>query len=118
MAIKLESGKRYVRRDGKVSGPLAIAHNDEYPFVDEVHDEDYMADGSYIMTSLERPEDLVEEATEQKDTLREQRRYEIAKVVLTALISSESVADGYYPTSSAAARVVELADALLAELEK
>jgi len=75
MDVKLEYGKRYVRRDGKVSGPLAIApHNDEYPFVDEVHDEYYMADGSYIVPSLERPEDLVEEATEQKDTLREQWR--------------------------------------------
>ncbi len=49
---------------------------------------------------------------------REQRRYEIAKVVLAGLVSSETEGNDYYPTSTAATRAVELADALIAELER
>ena len=49
---------------------------------------------------------------------REQRRYEISMRVLAGLTASESEADGYYPPATAAIRAVELADALLAELER
>lgn len=49
---------------------------------------------------------------------REQRRYEIARACMTGLLGSESEADGYYLAATAVKRAVELADALLAELER
>jgi len=49
---------------------------------------------------------------------REQRRYEIAKDCMAALISTGSDTNGWREESRAAAEAVICADALLAELEK
>ena len=46
--MKLEIGKRYVRRDGKATGGLFerdISTN--YPFYDEVYDETYTEEGKW-----------------------------------------------------------------------
>jgi len=49
---------------------------------------------------------------------REQRRYEIAKDCMAALISTGSEDGGWWTPSLAAMEAVEHADALLAELDR
>lgn len=52
--MQLEYGKRYVRRDGKVTGPLEKNKNPstifEYPFLDPVSTKSYALDGIYDIT--------------------------------------------------------------------
>ena len=56
--LQLELGKRYVRRDGDVSGPLKHHNDTTYPFMDPEHGLSYTPDGHFCGTS-ERAEDFV-----------------------------------------------------------
>jgi hypothetical protein len=67
--MKLQAGKRYIRRDGGVSGELVYnpKQNTHYPYVDSATDETYTEDGSFYKTEIgnqEFLEDLVEEFAE------------------------------------------------------
>lgn len=58
--MKLQEGKRYVRRDGQISG--VIEHNPfnyEYPFVDADNRNTYSKDGLRFIKGLEHASDLV-----------------------------------------------------------
>lgn len=58
--MKLQEGKRYVRRDGQLSG--IIEHNPfnhDFPFVDEMNRNTYMKDGIRFTKGLEHASDLV-----------------------------------------------------------
>lgn len=68
MAIVLELGKCYVRRDGEITGPLVL--NDTfseprtrtYPFKDPKNRNTYAADGKRFATAITpKPEDLIGE---------------------------------------------------------
>lgn len=47
MNVKLEVGKRYVRRDGKITGELVGEDNKWFPFRDTTHQCCYHIDGSF-----------------------------------------------------------------------
>lgn len=53
MAIKLEVGKRYVDREGRVYGPLFAASDASYPFECRVRNESWTADGRYYRVETE-----------------------------------------------------------------
>lgn len=70
MSLKLEYGKRYVRRDGKVTGPMKA--NDEgdskyqetYPFYDPECYQGYKSNGRYLKDESQCRLDLVSEYVE------------------------------------------------------
>ena len=45
--MKLEYGKRYVRRDGEVTGPLGKHVNKDFPFIDPTSGETYTKNGEF-----------------------------------------------------------------------
>lgn len=61
--MKLEIGKRYVRRDGFVTGPLENNTSPDYPLWDDDHTRSYTPNGAYLLgeTNLE---DIVAEYEE------------------------------------------------------
>lgn len=63
--LRLEIGKRYVNRDGEVTGPLTPTDEDIYAFMDEVTQLTYTAEGQYVHVSLNpHQRDLVSEYVE------------------------------------------------------
>lgn len=61
--MKLQLGKRYVRRDGKVTGPLESVGLETYPFFDQLRGLSYTESGSYYAVG-EDDYDLVSEYIE------------------------------------------------------
>lgn len=59
--MKIELGKRYVRRDGTVSGVLTGRQNYLYPFIDRARGSTYTADGKLFSRKEPDPCDLVAE---------------------------------------------------------
>ena len=60
--MKLEYGKRYVRRDGEVTGPLQKNPSRDYPFNDDANANSYSKTGDYNLDDGEDcPFDLVSE---------------------------------------------------------
>jgi hypothetical protein len=64
--LKLEVGKRYVRRDGVVTEPLRAGKSLSYPFFNPASSEMYTDTGSYINETTSSPKDLVSEYVEQQ----------------------------------------------------
>jgi len=63
--MKLQFGKRYIRRDGKITDPLEESTDDTFLFMDDCYIETYREDGTWDLNpSLENPEDLVAEYIE------------------------------------------------------
>lgn len=62
--MKLEVGKRYLTRDGRVTGPLQCRPSKKYPFMIENKDGfwAWMSDGSYFSADTPHCRDLVAEA--------------------------------------------------------
>lgn len=58
--MKIEAGKRYVRRDGLVTGALVAVRGPIFPFLDPTHDEAYDSQGRWIGDFPDH-HDLVEE---------------------------------------------------------
>jgi len=92
--LQLEVGKRYVRRDGKISGVVVACKHDEYTFKDTATNEKYLPNGRY-WDECEEPEDLITEYTEPaapepsptKPEPAKTLRDEIAMAALAAIIS-------------------------------
>jgi hypothetical protein len=59
MKLQLQYGKRYVRRDGKITGELVENNNSKYPFLDALNECSYKSDGRYL--NAEHEEDLVQQ---------------------------------------------------------
>lgn len=63
----IEVGKRYVRRDGAITGPLVPSDHDNpedqknYPFSDSHRHLTYATNGQWALDVSETPFDLVEE---------------------------------------------------------
>jgi hypothetical protein len=64
--MTLKEGKRYVRRDGKITGPLSRNNPSisSYPFWDQEAEEDYTAEGCYLVTKEKHKGDLIREYVE------------------------------------------------------
>lgn len=62
--LKLEAGKRYMRRDGAVTEPLTCIPSGLYPFADPFGGARYLPDGRWIDDGLDHPQDLVSEYAE------------------------------------------------------
>ena len=60
--MKIEVGKRYVRRDGSVSGVISRNDDPDYPFTDEL--DDYTEGGYFWVSATAHPADLVSEYVE------------------------------------------------------
>lgn len=61
--MKLEVGKRYVRRDGKVTGPIELYNHEQYHFRDSMHAHTYHESG--VWSLVEKTErDLISEYIE------------------------------------------------------
>ena len=135
--MKLELGKRYVRRDGEVTGPLEITGRGKstLQFYDPKHAYPYTPDG-LLFTYEEHAEDLIREYIEgdaltpesgskaspsmrnadlpaSKMTKREAIAAQVAGHVFQQLIATGS----YYKPEKVATDSKNIADALLAELE-
>ena len=62
--MKIEAGKRYVRRDGKISGVIEKGCTDDlYPFCDDDSGDCYREDGLWLLGE-ESDEDLISEYVE------------------------------------------------------
>jgi hypothetical protein len=60
--MQLEAGKRYVRRDGRVTNPLADLESPCYPFVDPSDGSEYTEDGRFhILSKGYGPKDILHE---------------------------------------------------------
>jgi len=60
--MKIEAGKRYVRRDGKITGPIGVegeVGDTDYPFYDDVFECTYTPYGVWKLNGEEHPQDLV-----------------------------------------------------------
>ena len=73
--MKLEAGKRYVRRDGKVTGELIDYYEVNYPFCDPHSDETYTLTGSLFNWDEETPEDIVKEYNEEAHTITDEFKW-------------------------------------------
>lgn len=64
--MKIEAGKRYVRRDGKISGVISGVDDQSclYPFWDREETLSYMPDGRYDSDGEPYPCDLIKEYIE------------------------------------------------------
>lgn len=65
--MKLEKGKRYVRRDGNITGALQFREEypeDPQPWFDSAFDFWYFENGKGWATELNHPEDLISEYVE------------------------------------------------------
>jgi len=72
--LKIEQGKRYVTREGQVTGQMIKTGNLDlnlmgYPFIDPLTNRTYAEDGAYLM-GLTNDEDIVREAVEPEDINR------------------------------------------------
>ena len=120
--MKLEPGKRYVRRDGEVTGPLVRYESRKYPFYDHAECEVYRPNGRY-WDHGEEPEDLISEYIEGDKASQTMRN---ADRPASEMTKREAIAAGVLAqvayldemNHQAASLAIDYADALLAELEK
>lgn len=61
--MKIETGKRYVRRDGLITDPIEITSGPTYPFWDSKHGTTHTPQGEWIGPEAIEPEDLIREYT-------------------------------------------------------
>jgi hypothetical protein len=73
--MKIEAGKRYVRRDGTISGTIYLRHSEDYPFGDDT--ETYCEDGK-VYHDEETNNDLIGEYTSQESVEIKVLRAEVA----------------------------------------
>lgn len=85
--MKIEAGKRYVRRDGRITGVIVKELDDTYPFFDRVHANSYTESGMlfdddsmYDDTENERGMDLVGEYVSQESVEIKVLRAEVAEL--------------------------------------
>lgn len=64
--MKLEVGKRYVRRDGQVTSPLRYEEHDTFMFWDDQDCNSYKEDGAFHYCGTSTL-DLIEEYAEEQD---------------------------------------------------
>jgi len=62
--MELEVGKRYVRRDGEISGVIDLRSNSYFPFWDEVNKNSYKITGNYWASDKITDWDLIQEYNE------------------------------------------------------
>lgn len=62
--LEVQVGKRYVRRDGQVTGLIVYSGSTDYPFRDSVRHLTYKSDGVWDVTRHPTTEDLVSEYVE------------------------------------------------------
>lgn len=63
--LQLEIGKRYIRRDGEITGPIGKSSASiRYPFWDSLNDYSYTSTGHLWVCKTETTKDLVEEYVE------------------------------------------------------
>ena len=113
--MKIEAGKRYVRRDGTVSGVIEkIKTEDNYQFWDSVHDDFYNENGLMFL-GKEHDKDLireyvepVSEQPEQTETLRDR----FAMAALSAVLSV-SIGNGWLDKYKLSKLSYEYADAMM-----
>lgn len=75
MAIELEVGKRYVRRDGCITAPLRFeTGKGDYPFFDNDYGRPYYKNGRYHKGE-EHNLDLISEYIEEKDTVEIRKEF-------------------------------------------
>lgn len=80
--IQLEVGKRYVRRDGVVTGPLREEIGACYPFIDELHGLSYQANGRNLRSGTTHEDLVMEYADDDYDHLGDlQRDYLLCQMV-------------------------------------
>lgn len=85
--MKLEVGKRYVRRDGKVTGPIELYNHEQYHFRDSMHAHTYHESG--VWSLVEKTErDLISEYIEPEVVKDEVKtlRDEVVMAVLPSII--------------------------------
>lgn len=63
--MKLEAGKRYIRKDGKLTGPLELDDESPFPFFDPKFCETYTVRGKFTLSGPEGPFDLFAEHIEE-----------------------------------------------------
>ena len=84
--MKIEAGKRYVRRDGTISGVIRKGcDNDLYPFFD-VDSEEYYDENGLWLNETEHDEDLISEYVESQPAETETLRDRFAMAALAGLI--------------------------------
>lgn len=81
--MKIEAGKRYVRRDGEISGVISAQRNIAYPFLDTEANASYSASGSYSIR-VRHPWDLIREYTPTPSTPDPQEHGEVARIAQDA----------------------------------
>ena len=113
--MKLEIGKRYIRRDGIITGPLRMSKHWQYSFYDPANDESYSEQGKFLV-GVKRDEDLMAEYTEPdsvpfapEKTLRD----EFAMAALTGMLADSTLCG--VPSKDLADISYLLADAMLAQ---
>jgi hypothetical protein len=137
--MKLEAGKHYVTRDGWVGGPLKETGSKKYPYCDD-NDATWDEDGFYLNPSEHRASDFVRLATpeeiaagcalldtpEPAATVKPEPVSAIPGITWRDFFAGMALAgflamrdfDPNSKRSLVAARCIEMADALLAALEK
>jgi hypothetical protein len=69
--IRLEAGKRYTMRNGKITGPLVHVPENHYPFIDPSdHDRSWLANGYAVLSHPESEWAIVSEYQGQKRTAK------------------------------------------------
>lgn len=111
--MKLEVGKRYVRRDGKVTGPIELYNHEQYHFRDSMHAHTYHESG--VWSLVEKTErDLISEYIE-PEVVKDDAKTLWDEYAMAALASMNY--DWFESSSRIADMVSEaatLADAMLA----
>lgn len=114
--MKIEAGKRYVRRDGAISGMIRKDCNDDlYPFFDVDSGEFYCENGLWL-NETEHDEDLIREYVEQPaetETLRDRFAMAALQGILTA-----SMGNGWHDKGHLSKLSYEYADAMLEARKK
>jgi hypothetical protein len=124
--MKLELGKRYVRRDGEVTGPLEKNDgNPEYPFWDNEHCYSYTPEGTNDLDYVGCPLDIIrKEGDKASPEMRNADRpaSEMTKreaIARDFMVKALEIGRTHSERSVGIARLaIQSADALLAELEK
>lgn len=69
--MKIEAGKRYVRRDGKISGVIKVHNNEFYPRFDPRYFIHYTENGMYWKDGKDSRYDLIAEYVPKSPTIAE-----------------------------------------------
>ncbi len=119
MSIQIQAGKRYVKRNGEISGVIEDHDHEEYPFIDSENERSYAADGYYYHREKEDEDDLVSEYPEpsaepsslvQNVSLRDY----FAGQALQGMFSNPALIDTFSHHQMMASESYMVADAMLA----